>query len=250
VLVRWRAVDGDGQPLTAKVDYSTNGGGRWREIFSGPNHDRVTLPASLFAGSRRARLRIRVNDGFDEGVAVSAIFTAAGRPPDVRILSPAAGQHVLGDAELYLEGSAYDDAGRRLRGRQLQWFAGALRLGSGATLSVTALAAGTRAIRLVARDARGRRASATVRLRVTAAAPHILSLRVAPWLGPKATRLVLRLATTVPAQLTAAGHRFHLDRRPRRIVLPVRTGTKPLRLHLRLAAGGQSTAATLVLRRR
>lgn len=250
VVVRWHAVDADRGTLGAKIDYLANGGRRWREIFSGPSHDRVTLPSGLFAGSHRARIRVRINDGFDESAAVSGIFTAAGRPPTVRISSPATGQRVLGDAGLYLEGSAYDDAGTRLRGKQLQWFAGARRLGWGSPLGVTAVPAGTRAIRLVARDAHGRRASATVPIRLTAAAPHVLALRVAPWLGRTATRLSLRLATTVPAQVSVAGRRFHLDRRLRRIVLPVQAGRKPLRLRLQLAAGGRSTATTLVVRRR
>lgn len=248
VVVRWRATDADGGKLEAKVDYST-GGGRWREIYSGASHDEAVLPSQLFAGSRRARVRVRVSDGFVETAAVSNIFTAVGRPPAVRIVSPAPRQRVLSDAQLYLEGSVYDDTGTRLRGSRLQWFAGARRLGRGSPLSVTGLPAGTRVIRLVATDAHSRRGQASVPVRLVAAAPHLLSLRVAPRLKPSATQLVLRLATTVAARLTAAGSTFQVDRKLRRIVLRIQPGNKNLRLHLRLTAGGRSTGVTLVVRR-
>jgi hypothetical protein len=249
VVVQWRAVDADGGRLKAKIDYSTDGGHHFREIFAGPSRGSATLPSSLFAGTHRARVRLRVSDGFNQSVALSKVFIAVGRPPVVRISSPAPSQHVMADAQLYLEGSAYDDTGKLLRGKRLQWFAGLRRLGQGSPVSVTGLPAGRQLIRLVATDARGRRASASVRARIVAVAPLLLAVKAPAKLSPKARRLVLRLSTTIPAHLTAAGKRFDVDRKLKRIVLPVHAGTQALRLRLRLVAAGRATHVTLVIRR-
>jgi hypothetical protein len=204
----------------------------------------------MFAGSRRARLRLRVGDGFNQTVVLSKIFTALGRPPAVRILSPAPRQRTMADGRLYLDGHAYDDTGRLLRGKRLWWFAGSRRLGAGSPLSVTGLQAGSRTIRLVATDAHGQRASASVRVRLVAASPRLLALSVPKRLSPKARRLVARMAATIPARLDAAGKRFHVDRRLRPIVLPVKAGKGALRLRLRLTAAGRTSRVTLVVSRR
>jgi hypothetical protein len=249
VRLLWRASDADGDKLTAKVDYSSNGGQSFRTIFSGPSAGRVDLPSALFSGTRRARVRVRVSDGFNEGSARSAAFAAVGHRPRVAILSPRRGARIMGDARLYLEGSAYDDAGRRLQGRRLQWFAGRKRLGSGETLSAVRVPAGKPRIRLVARDRSGRAGSASVRIRVIAAAPQFLRLDSPSRLGARAKRVVLRVASTLPATLRVGGRRFRLTRRTKRVTLVIRPGAAPLSLGLALRAGGRTTRMRLVIPR-
>ena len=80
-LVRWKAADADGDPLTATVAYSGDDGRTWRTIYSGPSRGRAALPGSYFASSRRARVLVRVSDGFDETGARSERFRARGVAP-------------------------------------------------------------------------------------------------------------------------------------------------------------------------
>ena len=250
VAVRWRASDADGGTgLTAKVDYSTNGGRRFRTIFTGRSTGRADLPSALFSGSTRARVRVRVSDGFNEGSALSGRFAAAGHRPRVAILSPRRGQRTMSDARLYLEGSAYNDAGRRLQGRRLQWFVGRRRLGSGEKLSVARLPGGRRRIRLVARDGRGRMGTTSVTIRVIAAAPQFLRLDAPSRLSPTTRRVQLRIASTLPATLRAGGRRFRVTRRAKQTTLRVRPAATPLSLRLALTAGGRTTRMRVVVPR-
>lgn len=249
LTVRWRARDADGDRLAARIDYSRDGGRSWRTVFDGPSTGRATLPGSLFAASGRARVRVRVSDGFNEAAGRSRAFRAVGRPPSVRILSPGRGHRTMSDARPYLEGEAYDDAGNRLSGRRLQWFAGRTRLGSGSTPSVAGLPAGTRRIRLVATDGRGRRASAAVRVRVAAATPQFLRLDAPASLPAGARRLTLTVASSVRATLQVGGRRVAVGRAARRVTVRVPAGRALLSVPLRLVAGGKAKRLRLAIPR-
>jgi hypothetical protein len=186
VPVRWRTRGRRGRAL-AFVDYSFDHGRRWHTIYLGPNRGSAALPATLFSHARSARVRVRVNDGFNETSAISRAFTAAGQPPTVAITSPASGEHVASNASLLLTGSAWDDSGRAITGKKLRWYAEQERqrpgrarrhrvagkrhrryiwrklVGTGREVITTRkLPRGTVRIRLVARDSQRRSASATV----------------------------------------------------------------------------------------
>ncbi|HVL97262.1 MAG TPA: hypothetical protein VM266_15510 [Solirubrobacteraceae bacterium] len=237
VTVRWRATDADGGELRAKVDYSFDDGRTWRPIALEPSENGVRLPSTLFAGSRRARVRVRVNDGFREAVAVSRRFRAVGRKPTVEILAPAARAQIRNSAALYLSGTASDDRGKAIRGKRLRWFAGKRRIGRGERTTVSGLPAGTRTIRLVARDRSGRKATARVKVKVLGDAPRFLRVDAPKTLAPSSKRLVLRVATTVPARLRIGRQTFRVSRRARRVRVKVKRGTAPLALTLALSAG-------------
>jgi hypothetical protein len=155
MIVKWRASDADGDKLTAKLDYSTDKGRTWRPLFFGPNHNRAVLSAALFNGSQHGLVRVRINDGFNEIVALSREFVAAGAPPVVHITSPLPGTTIRSAAALYLSGNASDQNHAPITRTDLQWYAGDGLLGTGETLSVSGLPSGTTEIRLMARDARG-----------------------------------------------------------------------------------------------
>jgi len=250
VEVRWRASDADRDELEAKVDFSGDGGRSWQAIFSGDSTGRVALPRALFPYARRARVRVRISDGFNETAATSGVFRALGRPPSVAILSPAAGQRIAADASLYLDGEAYDDRGTRLDGRRMEWRAGRRLLGHGLRLSAARLPAGTTRITLRARDRLGRTARASVRVRVLAATPHLLSLKAPASVARGARSVALRVATTIPATLSIAGRRYAVGRSARRLRVALRPGRGDARLRLRISAGGRTSAATLVIPRR
>jgi hypothetical protein len=249
-VIRWTSSDVDGGPLRAKIDYSANDGKSWRPLTSEVNRNQATVPSGFLSGSRRARLRIRLNDGFNEGSAVSDRFVAVGRRPTVRILSPAAGsRQITSDAPLFLSGEAYDDAGRALRGKRLRWLEGRKLLGRGNAIAVRELRPGRHRIRLEATDGSGRRDSAAVTVRVTQAVPQFLVLTAPKQLAGSARRLKLKVASTVPATLKGGGVRFPVDRKSRSVSIPIKRGSGELRLTLQLRAGKRTTRLQLVVPR-
>src|SRR5204863_432634 len=94
-VTRGRARPAFGQadkgPLTATVEYSADDGRTFTAVSIGPNKNSVALPAALLSSSRRAKVRVRVQDGFHETVVTSPRFVALGAPPQLRISSPAPG---------------------------------------------------------------------------------------------------------------------------------------------------------------
>ncbi|MBA2357110.1 MAG: hypothetical protein H0V84_01610 [Actinobacteria bacterium] len=250
VTVRWTATDADGGRLLATIEYSANSGRSWKTVSVGPSRGNTTLPSRFFTASRRARVRIRVSDGFNETVAVTGPFRSLGAPPEARILAPRPGTRVTAGALLVLEGVAFDDAGRRLSGGRLRWLDGRRVLGRGDRLNAPVLTPGRRRIVLEATDALGRRSRSTVTVRVAAVKPLFRVLEAPARLSRRARRVSLRVAATVPATLTIAGRRFPVGLRVRSLALPIRPGRSPLRLSLRLVSGGKVTTARLTILRR
>jgi hypothetical protein len=250
VTVRWKATEAGHAHLVVAVSYSADGGRHWRVIYLGPNRGRALLPSWYFAGSRDARIRVTASDGFDQTSATSARFTALGSPPQVAIAGPLHGLRIAGDARLTLSGTAFDQNLHVLRGRRLEWFDGTVALGHGATLNAPPLPAGRNRIRLVARDAAGRTASATVMIRVTAVKLSFLHLHVPAQIARHARQLVMKASSTIPVTLTVAGHRFRLAPKAKALRLTVAPGQRPLLLELSVPEQGVSVPfAVRVLRR-
>jgi hypothetical protein len=254
--IRWRAHDADGGALLAAVDYSANGGRRYRRIWIGPSNGRVRLPSRYLSRSAHARVEVTVNDGFRSATARSRLFGAPGAAPTVTILSPARGARSPDDAPLLLSGQAFDDAGKLLGGKRLRWFLGARLLGTGAQISPTALPAGRRRVVLVARDRFGRTGRASVLVTLRAARPLFLVLSAPKRVKPSARSMKLKVRSSLDAQLgvrTAArgkAQRFAVSRRLRTLRIRISKGSKSLELHLALSAGGLTRTATVSVPRR
>lgn len=249
VRLRWRATDADRDALTSSVDYSRDGGRTWTVLVSDATGTSATVPLRALAAAKRARLRVRVNDGFDTAMAMSAAFRAPGAPPQVRIAERSQPARARTDQLLLLEGSAFDDAGAKLTGGRLRWFAGRRLLGRGEQLSVVGLPPSTRRIRLVATDRLGRSAQASFPIRVSAARPRFLVFEAPASIGRTARTLPVRAATTVAATLHSGGRSFKLDRTPRRVRIPVRAGRGLVRVRYRLSAGGVATRGQIAVER-
>jgi hypothetical protein len=252
--VKWRASDADGDELTARVDFSPDGGRSWRPLAVGLSGGRAVLDAAFLSRSSRAVVRVTVNDGFDAASARSAPFRTAGRAPSVQIVSPERGTRLGADAPLNLSGSAFDDAGRRLRGRALVWRSGGAVLGRGEDITIVAGEVRGGRVTLEARDRHGRIARLGRRLRIDAVQPFFLALS-AKRPRRRAATLALRVSANVPATLTVTG------RGVRRTIVPVARPTstvrvpidpprKTFRLRLRLAASGLATVARVDVARR
>jgi virginiamycin B lyase len=251
VTVRWRASDADHDALTRSVDFSPDGGRHWHTVFTAQNsRQTVALPSRYFTGSRNARVRIRVSDGFNEATAVSRRLRAIGSPPSVEITAPLARQSFPSDATVLLSGTAFDDSFHLLTGRRLRWFAGRRALGRGQSVTARDLPPGRVTIRLVARDAHGRSSTSTVRIRVLAATPFFTTLRAPASVKPAARRVTLTLATNIVATLTLGRQRFELSRHSRTVGVGVKPGKSTLTLTLALAARGKRATQTLRITRR
>jgi hypothetical protein len=238
LLVRWSASDPEGDQLQATVDYTFDGGRSWRTIYQGPNTGRASIPGRFLASSHKARIRVYVNDGFNEANAVSPVFRADGAPPVAQIVRPGTGEAIRSSERTLLIGSAFDNRHRSLRGRALTWFAGRQRLGSGEQLEVR-LPAGRVVLGLRARDQGGRNAVVRRVLHVIPAPLHLLRLSSPDVVRHAARTITVRIATSAPATLRTGGQRYHVGRAFRKIVvrLPRRPATGLLTLPIRLSSG-------------
>jgi len=166
-LIMWKALHPEKKSLMAKVDFSADGGNTWRPIYFGPNTNQAALAGSFFSASSDAVVRVRVSDGFNESHADSRCFTAAGRPPMVRIKSPSDCARIRRGAAIYLSGEAFDDKHQPIVGKQLVWSIGKRRVATGATASVPMLKPGIFNVKLTATDAQERSTTMKTRLSVT-----------------------------------------------------------------------------------
>lgn len=238
--VRWRASDADGDAVSAELDYSADGGRTFHDVYgAGAGSTSATVPVTLLAPSTKARLRLRLSDGFNAATVLSKQFVVPPRRPTVTILAPAGAQRVAAGSSAYLSGGAVDAAGKALTGSRLRWFAGKTKLGTGAKVSAV-LPAGARSVRLEATDAAGRRASASARVAVAATTPFFLQLKRPAKLSRRAKSVALTVVATQPARLRIGSARFAVNRKRRTVRVAVVPGTSALRLRLVLSAGGKS----------
>jgi uncharacterized delta-60 repeat protein len=248
VTVRWQAADADGGSPSVSVEYSADAGMTYATVAQAQGSAQVVLPAGILASSPRARLRLRITDGFNTTVTTARPVVVLPRAPAVTIIEPALHQRVQGGEMLYLQGNATDGGGHSLAGGQLRWYSGSRLLGSGAMLSAV-LPAGARSVRLVARDRGGRTGSATIGVRVQATTPLFLRLSVPRHLSRRARTLTLVVAATEPATLRLGTQRRSVGRRPHHISVHVRPGRGTLRLRFVLAAGGRSSTQYVAVSR-
>ncbi len=248
--VRWRASDADRNRLLAAIDFSADGGRSWKAVALGVRGRRYSVPATLLARTRKARLRVRVSDGWHETAALSRVFRVDGPPPVVSIESPRNGSRLRAGDPLNLEGVAYDDRSRPLLKRRLRWFDGRRAIGRGSRVSVLDLSPGKHTLRLVAKDRSGRTGQAKVRVRVGKAKPAFLVLKAPKSVSRRGRRIAIRAAASLPGTLSIGRRSFAIDRRTRRFRIRVRRGRRPLRLKLVLRGGGGKTVTKLRIGRR
>ena len=245
VSVRWAASDADGDALTALVEYSSDGGKSFRTVFYGPSTGSTRLPGRFFTRSSTARVRVTVNDGFNQTSALSARFVSLGGAPTVEIVqAPVA--PVRDDVPAPLQAVGFDAAGRRLPGRALRWSVGKRSLGLGESIAASGLKPGRNRVTVMARDANGQTGRASVTIDVIAAKPVLLVLRaVKPRAGQR--RVVLQIASSLPGTLDVQGRRYPVGRTTRRIVVRLRRGLKAgkaIAMTLRARGGSRTLAFT------
>jgi hypothetical protein len=250
VTIRWRAADADPQTkLTVIIQYSTDDGRTFRTLWIGADRHSLQLPARLFVGSRRARVRVRVQDDFHETLATSGGFTAASAPPLVRTVSPVAGSTFRAGAPVTLAGEGFDPAGRALNGRALTWSSGATVLGHGRLIVAAGLAPGRRRLTLTARGPGGGIARAGLVVRISPARPLFTVLRAPRHVGAQAKSVVLTVAATFTTPLTAGRLHVTVGRTPSRVRIPIKRGRSSLQLTLKLGSGRLVSRQTVLIAR-
>jgi hypothetical protein len=245
--VRWTTSDPDpGSALNATVDFSADGGRTWRGVYDGPSAGKATVPGDYLSSTKSGRVRVIVSDGFAQATATSQTFTAAGAPPEVQIVTPQARAVVRAGDRVALLGSGTDDSGRALTGSALTWFAGSKRLGTGARLTAV-LPVGTKAVRLVAKDATGRTASATQKVSVQTPALRIVSVKVPIKVARTAKTLTVSLSASASSTLTAAGKRTSIGTKTTKVTvkLPAKPAVGVLKVPFTLTSKSKSAKGTV-----
>ena len=246
VAVSWRAVGAGGRNGSASVDFSGDGGHTWQSVYVGPDRGRARIPGSYLAASRRARLRVRVNDGFDEAVATSDIFTSRAAPPLVTIARTP--KELPGDTRLQLTGQAFQPGPQALSGKRLRWFDGSVPLGSGSSIMAGPLPPGKNHLRLVAHGPGGASAKAAAIVKVKPVALPFLRLSIPKEVGHRARKVVIRARSAVPATLTVNGTKFKLGGKKKKLAVAV--GRRKLSwLRMTVTANGVRTPFAAVVRR-
>ena len=247
-VVRWKATDADRDKLVIKVDYSVNDGRSWETIHLGPDRGSARLPSAAFAGSRRARIRVRANDGFHRAPRARPASGRCAASPRSPSPSPPRAPASARTRRFMLRAVAHDDRRAAIRSRRrVSWFDGRRRIARGALTSATGLSPGRRRLRVVVRDGRGNVGRAGVVVRVRPVRPQLLGLRVPGRISPRARSLRLRVRTTVPAALRVSGtgrrsRAVKVSRAARRVTVKVKRGRRDLRLRLTVKAGPAAPA--------
>lgn len=254
VHVVWTAEDADGTQLRSRVEYSSDGGATWRQVWTGQAAGPATLPAHMLPASTDARLRVAVSDGFDETIAISQRFVSLGSSPEVEIVAPGRREELTAGTPVDLAAVAWADDGTRVAPAAISWWEGPRQIAQGGSANAL-LRPGRHLLRAVARDGHGREGQATIRVRVVAPAPAVL-VRGAPARVSRTARSIpLRLASTVAARGSARGagvvgaSHFTLSPQPRLVRVPVRPGVGPLLIRLSAFADGKSATVALTIRR-
>jgi hypothetical protein len=250
VLVRWSAKDADpGDHLTTAVQLSLDDGKSFRTFFVGRAKGSVVLPSVLFTKTAKARVRVRVDDGFILADLTSQPFAMPGARPRLRITDPIGGASVRADALLYLRGEAIAAGLRRLSGGALRWFDGGRQVGTGAATSVGGLSPGRHVLRLVAHDGK-RSASAIVRVNIVRVRPQFLALSAPAKIGKGTREILLRVAASVSSKLTVNGEVVGTaGPAAKTFRVGVRPGAKALTLAVGLRSGPLAASRTLTIAR-
>jgi hypothetical protein len=108
-IIRWEASDADGDPLTAYVQYSPDGGESWRSVRRDVTESEITVDAEVFPGSDEGLVRVCVTDGINTACDSSdATFEVAGKGPEIFLLSPGDGMVFSRGEEVVFEALATD----------------------------------------------------------------------------------------------------------------------------------------------
>ncbi len=155
--VSWQASDADGDPLTAQVHASTDGGQSWQALAVNLGGTQASLAAAALAGTAQALIKVVVTDGINTSSDTSdAPFSVGLKSPEVVITGVQEGALLLPDERPALSAFAVDAEDGSLDPDAFVWTSDhAGSLGTGNELSARTLAPGVHRISVTARDSSG-----------------------------------------------------------------------------------------------
>jgi hypothetical protein len=150
--VKWHAQDGDGDPLEVRIDFSPGPDQPFRPVFIGPNRGSWSVPGRLLSATTEGRLRLVVNDGFNESEQLIGPIRVDPVPPRLNILAPAAGISFPDSTPVHLRAEAFGDADTPLTGSALRWTLDGKAAGTGVDVELRNLKPGKHVATVVAHE--------------------------------------------------------------------------------------------------
>ena len=150
--VAWHATDADGDDLRYLVQYSADGGSRWRTLASGLTATSLTVDVSALEASAEARVRIFATDGARTSGDTSGLLVVEAGTPRLQVSAPSVvvdRQSVLGAIAGYTN---IDDPTVRPEAIQWQKDGSTVSVGPRTDLKGSDLAAGRHTLTAIAPD--------------------------------------------------------------------------------------------------
>ncbi|MCU0274610.1 MAG: PKD domain-containing protein, partial [Acidimicrobiales bacterium] len=168
-VVRWAWDDVDGDPLRALLEYRRAADAPWLPLAVDVVDNVLSVDPEGLPGGASAQVRVTVTDGLNTTSALSQPFSQPDVPPAPEILQPVDDMTLAAGRRVVLRGNAADLEDEALTGSALVWTSSRDgRLGTGTTVEVAGLSAGTHVITLSATDTTGTSRTATVEVDVRA----------------------------------------------------------------------------------
>jgi hypothetical protein len=161
----WEASDPDGDPLTYTVFYNDGSDSIWWPVATGVTTTAIKVDTSLWPGSSKGRVKVRVTDGVNTAEDVTdKAFTIPRKSPMVAIINTEAFQKPGSEAKAQLIGIAYDPEDGLLRESKLVWTSDRDGLiDKGNRLNLKSLSSGTHTLTLTVTDSHGQKSTAQAR---------------------------------------------------------------------------------------
>ena len=164
--VSWDVADADGDPTTASILYSPDGGARWLPVAGGITGTEYMVDSTGLPGSEQALIRVLITDGLQTVYDDSdAPFTVENKAPTVTIVSPAAAGILPAGQAVILRGMAWAPGGISLPGDDFVWSLNGELIATGNLVSAL-LEPGEHQLSLLATSTNGLSGESFVTLRV------------------------------------------------------------------------------------
>ncbi|HMJ81554.1 MAG TPA: hypothetical protein VK504_00210 [Vicinamibacterales bacterium] len=150
--LKWVASDRDGDALEVQIAFSEGEEKPFRPIFMGPNRGSWKMRGRLLSVTGHGRLRITVNDGFNETEEVFAPLVVKAAPPAFGAVSPASGTAFPDSTPIRLRAEAFGDEDAPLSKDQIEWSLDGKIIGTGQEVEVRKLPPGTHIARVTATE--------------------------------------------------------------------------------------------------
>jgi hypothetical protein len=168
--INWVAEDGDHDELYYTVQYSDDGGQNWETLGLNLTDSHLEVDDTEIPGSNSALIRVVATDGFNVGSDDSDwTFTVTGKPPIVRMISPADGDSYMQGQIVPLQGLGTDVEDGPLADESFTWESHRDGiLGTGKRLDAFDLSPGVHEITLICQDSEGNFATDAVTIEIVA----------------------------------------------------------------------------------